>query len=220
MVMQGIDFLDQVRCEAAPDLRGEDVVVVGGGNTAMDAARSALRLGASSVRVVYRRTRTEMPAIHEEIEEALEEGIAIDFLTQPVAIQRMSQADGDLGERHLICRKMELGEPDASGRRSPVEVQGSEYAVGCHRVFLALGQSPDLSVFPEGTEVREGKELLGLLETPVYAVGDLATNDGTVAAALGGGAQVRPPHPPDADRGRGDHGRRVASALRRGRLAR
>ncbi|HSG09864.1 MAG TPA: 2-oxoacid:acceptor oxidoreductase family protein [Longimicrobiales bacterium] len=187
MVMQGIDFLDQVRSDAAPDLRGEDVVVVGGGNTAMDAARSALRLGASSVRVVYRRTRNEMPAIHEEIEEALEEGIALDFLTQPVAIQRMAQADGDLGERHLICRKMELGEPDASGRRSPVEVPGSEYAVGCHRVFLALGQSPDLSVFPEGTEVREGKELLGLLETPVYAVGDLATNDGTVAAALGGG---------------------------------
>ena len=187
LVMQGIDFLDQVRCEAAPDLRGEDVVVVGGGNTAMDAARSALRLGASSVRVVYRRTRNEMPAIHEEIEEALEEGVAIDFLTQPVAIQRMAQADGDLGERHLICRKMELGEPDASGRRTPVEVPDSDYALGCHRVFLALGQSPDLSVFPEGTEVREGEELLGLLETPVYAVGDLATNDGTVAAAMGSG---------------------------------
>ena len=187
LVMQGIDFLDKVRSSAAPDLRGEDVVVVGGGNTAMDAARSALRLGASSVRVVYRRTRNEMPAIQEEIEEALEEGIAIDFLTQPVAIQRMAQADGDLGERHLICRKMELGAPDASGRRSPVEVAGSEYAVACHRVFLALGQSPDLSVFPEGTEVREGQKLLGLLETPVYAVGDLATNEGTVAAALGSG---------------------------------
>jgi len=187
VVMQGIDFLDRVRCESAPDLRGEDVVVVGGGNTAMDAARSALRLGASSVRVVYRRTRNEMPAIHEEIEEALEEGVVIDFLTQPLAIHRMAQADGDLGERHLTCRRMELGAPDASGRRSPVEVAGSEFEVGCHRVFLALGQSPDLSVFPEGTEVREGKELLGLLETPVYAVGDLATNDGTVAAALGSG---------------------------------
>lgn len=187
LVTQGIDFLDQVRGDAAPDLRGEDVVVVGGGNTAMDAARSALRMGASSVRVVYRRTRNEMPAIREEIEEALEEGVVIDFLTQPVAIQRMAQADGDLGERHLICRKMELGAPDASGRRSPVEVAGSDYAVACHRVLLALGQSPDLSVFPEGTEVREGQKLLGLLETPVYAVGDLANNDGTVAAALGSG---------------------------------
>ena len=190
LVMQGIDFLDQVRGGAAPDLRGEDVVVVGGGNTAMDAARSALRLGAQSVRVVYRRTRNEMPAIREEIEEALEEGIAMDFLTQPVAIARMAQADGDLGERHLICRKMELGAPDASGRRSPVEVPGSDYAVGCHRVLLALGQSPDLSVFPEGTEVREGKELLGLLETPVFAVGDLANNDGTVAAAIGSGRRA------------------------------
>lgn len=190
MVIQGIDFLDRVKDDSAPRLDGEDIVVVGGGNTAMDAARSALRLGAQSVRVVYRRTRNEMPAIREEIEEALEEGVAIDFLTQPVAIQRMAQADGDLGEQHLVCRRMELGEPDASGRRSPVEIQGSDYALGCHRVILALGQSPDLSVFPEGTEVREGTKLLGLLETPVYAVGDLATNDGTVAAAIGSGRRA------------------------------
>jgi NADPH-dependent glutamate synthase beta subunit-like oxidoreductase len=190
MVVQGIDFLDLVRAGAAPRMDGEDVVVVGGGNTAMDAARSALRLGANTVRIVYRRTRKEMPAIHEEIEEALEEGIEMDFLTLPVAIQRMAQADGDQGVQHLVCRRMELGEPDASGRRSPVEVQGSDYALGCHRVILALGQSPDLSVFPEGTEVREGAKLLGLLETPVYAVGDLATNDGTVAAAIGSGRRA------------------------------
>jgi len=190
MVVQGIDFLDLVRAGAASRMDGEDVVVVGGGNTAMDAARSALRLGANTVRIVYRRTRKEMPAIHEEIEEALEEGIAMDFLTLPVAIQRMAQADGDQGVQHLVCRRMELGEPDASGRRSPVEVPGSDYALGCHRVILALGQSPDLSVFPEGTEVREGAKLLGLLETPVYAVGDLATNDGTVAAAIGSGRRA------------------------------
>jgi NADPH-dependent glutamate synthase beta subunit-like oxidoreductase len=190
MVSQGIDFLDQVRAGVEIRLDGEDVVVVGGGNTAMDAARSALRLGAATVKVVYRRTRDEMPAITEEIEEALEEGVSIEFLTQPIAIQRMAQADGDLGERHLVCRRMELGEPDASGRRRPVEIADSEFALACHRVILALGQSPDLSVFPEGTEVREGQELLGLLETPVYAVGDLATNDGTVAAALGSGRRV------------------------------
>jgi 2-oxoacid:acceptor oxidoreductase gamma subunit (pyruvate/2-ketoisovalerate family) len=190
MVMQGIDFLDRVRGGSTVPVHGEDVVVVGGGNTAMDAARSALRLGASSVRVVYRRTRNEMPAIHEEIEEALEEGVVMDFLTQPVAIQRMSQADGDLGEQHLVCRRMELGEPDDSGRRRPVEIPDSDFALGCHRVILALGQSPDLSVFPEGTEVREGRKLLGILETPVYAVGDLATNDGTVAAAIGSGRRA------------------------------
>ncbi|MEJ2204041.1 MAG: FAD-dependent oxidoreductase [Gemmatimonadota bacterium] len=189
-VSQGIDFLDQVRSGVPIGLDGEDVVVVGGGNTAMDAARTALRLGAASVKVVYRRTRKEMPAIAEEIEEALEEGVHIDFLTQPVAVQRMAQADGDMGEQHLVCRRMELGEPDASGRRRPEEVPGSDFSLPCHRVILALGQSPDLSVFPEGTEVREGHELLGLLETPVYAVGDLATNDGTVAAALGSGRRV------------------------------
>lgn len=190
LVTQGIDFLDRVRSGAAGRMDGQHVVVVGGGNTAMDAARSALRLGAASVRVVYRRTRAEMPAIAEEIDEALEEGVQIDFLTLPVAIQRMSQADGDLGEQHLICRRMELGPPDASGRRSPVEIPGSDFALSCHRVFLALGQSPDLSVFPEGTEVREGERLLGLLETPVYAVGDLATNEGTVTAAIGSGRRA------------------------------
>ncbi|MCG6958205.1 MAG: 2-oxoacid:acceptor oxidoreductase family protein [Gemmatimonadetes bacterium] len=191
MVVQGIDFLDRVR-SGDHDIRldGEDVVVVGGGNTAMDAARSSLRLGAKSVRVVYRRTRNEMPAIAEEIDEALEEGVIMDFLTQPVAIERMAQADGDLGEHHIICRRMELGEPDDSGRRRPVEVPDSDYAVGCHRIILALGQSPDITVFPEGTEVHEGSELLGILETPVYAVGDLATNDGTVTAAIGSGRRA------------------------------
>jgi NADPH-dependent glutamate synthase beta subunit-like oxidoreductase len=190
MVMQGIDLLDLVRAGSAPRFDGEDVVVVGGGNTAMDAARSALRLGAASVRVVYRRTRAEMPAIAEEIDEALEEGVVIDFLTQPLSIRRMAQADGDAGQPELICRRMELGAPDASGRRTPVPIPDSEVELGCHRLVLALGQSPDLSVFPEGTEVREGTRLLGLLQTPVYAVGDLATNDGTVAAAIGSGRRA------------------------------
>jgi len=190
-VVQGLDFLDRVRTEhEQPDVRGEDVVVVGGGNTAMDAARSALRLGAGSVRVLYRRTRAEMPAIAEEVREALEEGVEIDFLTQPVGLQRMGQADGDLGCWHVVCRRMELGEAGADGRRRPVEVPGSDFAVSCHRVILALGQSPDISVFPEGTEVREGEELLGILERPVYAVGDLATGAGTVARALGSGRRA------------------------------
>jgi 2-oxoacid:acceptor oxidoreductase gamma subunit (pyruvate/2-ketoisovalerate family) len=185
-VEQGIDFLDRShRNDVRVD--GEDVVVVGGGNTAMDAARSALRLGANSVRVVYRRTRTEMPAIKEEIDEALEEGVPIDFLTQPISL-RPDGARGN-GKRtyRITCRRMELGEPDESGRRRPVEIEGSDFEIACHRIILALGQSPDMSVFPEGTEVREGEKLLGLLETPVFAVGDLATNDGTVAGAIGSG---------------------------------
>jgi len=102
----------------------------------------------------------------------------------------MGQADGDLGCWHVVCRRMELGEAGADGRRRPVEVPGSDFAVSCHRVILALGQSPDISVFPEGTEVREGEELLGILERPVYAVGDLATGEGTVAGALGSGRRA------------------------------
>lgn len=188
-VMQGIDFLDRVKRDCIR-VDGEDVIVVGGGNTAVDAARSALRLGADSVRVVYRRTREEMPAIPEEIDEALEEGVAIDFLTQPVALEAVGQADGDGAGHGLLCRRMELGEPDASGRRRPVEVPDSDYDVPCDRVILALGQSPDLSVFPEGTEVREGEMLLGVLETPLYSVGDLASQEGTVAAAIGSGRRV------------------------------
>ena len=187
-VVQGIDFLDHVH---HGDVRvdGEDVVVIGGGNTAMDAARSALRLGAESVRVVYRRTREEMPAIGEEIDETIEEGIAIDYLTQPVALNE-DRGDGMRRHYRLTCRRMELGEPDESGRRAPVEIADSDFELSCHRVILALGQSPDVSVFPEGTEVREGTRLLGLLETPVFAIGDLATREGTVAAAIGSGRRT------------------------------
>ena len=184
-VVQGIDFLDKVyRGDVRAD--GEDVLVIGGGNTAMDAARSALRLGASSVRVVYRRTREEMPAIGEEIDEALEEGVAIELLTQPVALHEDS-SDGMLRHYRLACRRMELGEPDESGRRAPVVIPDSDFELACNRVILALGQSPDTSVFPEGTEVREGSQLLGLLETPVFAIGDLATREGTLAGAIGSG---------------------------------
>jgi len=184
-IVQGIDFLDRAhRNEVRVD--DERVVVIGGGNTAMDAARSALRLGAEDVRVVYRRTRDEMPAISEEIDETLEEGIAIDYLTQPITLNEVS-TNGARRHYQLTCRRMELGEPDESGRRSPQEIADSDFDLDCHRIILALGQSPDLSVFPEGTEVREGTQLLGLLETPVFAVGDLATREGTVAAAIGSG---------------------------------
>ncbi len=182
-IVQGIDFLDRANVgEIRVD--DEDVVVVGGGNTAFDAARTALRLGAKSVQVVYRRTRDEMPAIAEEIDEGIEEGLLIEYLTSPTKVSRNGN------NYQLTCRRMELGEPDESGRRRPVEIADSDYDIACDRVILALGQSPDLSVFPEGTEVREGKVLLGVLEKPVFAVGDLATNDGTVTAAIGNGRRA------------------------------
>lgn len=189
LVWQGIDFLDRVH-RGDVQVESEDIIVIGGGNTAMDAARSALRLGARSVRVVYRRTRKQMPAIAEEVEEALDEGVTIDYLAHPLSLQeRVASGDG-----RTLCevtfRRLELGPPDESGRSAPVEIPGSDFVLSCHRLILALGQSPDMSVFPEGAEVREGNRLLGLLETPVFAIGDLATRDGTVAGAIGSGRRA------------------------------
>lgn len=183
-IMQGIDFLVDAN-EQKIRVDGEDVIVVGGGNTAFDAARSALRLGAKSVRIVYRRTRQEMPAIDEEIDEGIEEGLEIEYLTLPVKATPASQ-----GGYNITCRRMELGEPDESGRRRPVEIEGSDFEVHADRVLLALGQSSDLTIFPEGTEVTEGDKLIGTLQTPVFGVGDVATWDGTVTAAIGSGRRV------------------------------
>ncbi len=145
-VMQGIEFLDQVsRGEVKVD--GEEIVVVGGGNTAIDAARSAFRLGAENVRIIYRRTRDEMPAITEEVDDAIDEGILLDLLTAPLRISR------DDGKRRLSCQRMELGEPDESGRRRPVAIEGSEFEFPCDRVILAIGQAADLSLLPEDAKL-------------------------------------------------------------------
>jgi len=189
-VMQGIDFLVRVN-ENDIRVEGEIVTVVGGGNTAMDAARSALRLGAKSVHVIYRRTRQEMPAISEEIDQAIEEGIDIQYLTMPLVMKPINgDANSNLNEYELTCRQMQLGEPDESGRRRPVEIPDSDFTLKTNRMLLALGQSPDVSVYPEGTEVRDGGQLLGILEKPLFAIGDLATNEGTVTAAIGNGRRT------------------------------
>jgi 2-oxoacid:acceptor oxidoreductase gamma subunit (pyruvate/2-ketoisovalerate family) len=184
-VVQGIDFLDRVNVDRnAFDVAGEEVVIVGGGNTAFDAARTVMRMGARKVRMIYRRTRAEMPAINEEIDEAIEEGVQIDYLTTPLNIRPS-------GNRHLLtCRPMELGEPDESGRRRPVEIQDLDFEIPCDRVILALGQSRDLAIFPEGTEVHDNGELIGLMEKPMFAIGDLSTNEGTVTAAIGNGRRA------------------------------
>jgi NADPH-dependent glutamate synthase beta subunit-like oxidoreductase len=135
--------------------------------------------------MVYRRTREEMPAIAEEIDEGIEEGVQVDFLTLPV--KAVKDPDGGL---IVTCRRMELGEPDESGRRRPVEIEGSDFDVHCDRMLLALGQSPELSIFPEGTDVHEGESVIGTLDKPVFAVGDVATSDGTVTAAIGSGRRA------------------------------
>ena len=180
--VQGLQFLESVR-KGALRLDGKRVVVIGGGNTAMDAARSALRIGADEVRVVYRRTRSEMPAIHEEIAQALEEGILLDELVSPV---RLTASDS--GSR-LTCQGMILGPVDDSGRPRPIADTSPEarFDIPCDLVILALGQSHDISILPEGAEIKEGDSLLGLSGAPVFLGGDFATNEGTVSAAIGSG---------------------------------
>ena len=137
-VMNAVDWLRQINLgdRACP---GRRVVVIGGGNVAVDAARVARRLGSESVAIVYRRTRQEMPAYAEEIEDALAEGIHIDYLTAPVRV--VGNAGKVVG---IECMRTELGPPDESGRRRPVPVAGSEFVIDCDAVIPAIGQKIDL----------------------------------------------------------------------------
>ncbi|MCR4732728.1 MAG: NADPH-dependent glutamate synthase [Lachnospiraceae bacterium] len=173
-----------------PISRGKKVVVVGGGNVAMDAARTALRLGAE-VHVVYRRSEAELPARAEEVHHAKEEGIQFDLLQNPVEI--LTDDKGWVTGVRVI--KMELGEPDESGRRRPVEVEGSEYNIDCDTVIMSLGTSPNplISSTTEGLDVnRRGcivaEEVDGQTsKAAVYAGGDAVTGAATVILAMGAG---------------------------------
>jgi len=129
----GIDFLDRIAGGERPSL-GDRVAVVGGGNTAMDVCRTAVRLGARDVHVLYRRTEREMPAHADEIAEAREEGVNLSFLVTPVRIARTN------GSLEIECLRMELGEPDESGRRRPVPIEGSEFTVEADTCIMAIGQ--------------------------------------------------------------------------------
>jgi 2-oxoacid:acceptor oxidoreductase gamma subunit (pyruvate/2-ketoisovalerate family) len=181
-VQRALDFLDISRTRP-PDLRGRRVVIAGGGNTAIDAARVALRLGAKDALVVYRRTRAEMPAIAEEVEEALAEGVRIEQLAEPVRLENDGEGTA------LVCRRMTLGEPDESGRARPVPIAGDDglTTFRCDTVLLALGQTPDARSLPAGWVPDEKKLLPGADGAPACAAGDLVKPDGTVAAAIGSG---------------------------------
>jgi glutamate synthase (NADPH/NADH) small chain len=176
-----------------PVKRGKKVAVVGGGNVAMDAARCALRLGADEVHIVYRRSEAEMPARREEVHHAKEEGIIFDMLTNPVEI---------LGEdgwvKGLKCIRMELGEPDASGRRRPVEVKGSEFIMDMDIVIMALGTSPNplIKASTPGLDTASWGGIIVNEETGatskdgVYAGGDAVTGAATVILAMGAGKKA------------------------------
>jgi glutamate synthase (NADPH/NADH) small chain len=176
-----------------PAIHSRNVAVIGGGNTAMDSVRTALRLGAEHAYLVYRRTRTEMPARNEEIEHAVEEGVEIIMLAAPTEIF----GDAQSRVRSMRCIRMELGEPDASGRRSPVPKPGSEFDLEVDTVVFAVGQganplirstTPDLPVNKWGNIVAD--ETGATTKRGVFAGGDIVTGGATVISAMGAGRQA------------------------------
>ena len=174
-----------------PIKKSKAVAVVGGGNVAMDAARSAMRLGAERVYVIYRRSLEEMPARREEIQHAMEEGVEFLVLNNPIKI--MGDDEGNVSG--MECIKMELGEPDESGRRSPVEVKGSNYILDVDTVIMSIGTSPNplIRSTTKGLEAnRRGcllvdEESMATTKEGVYAGGDAVTGAATVILAMGAG---------------------------------
>ncbi len=174
-----------------PVLHASRVVVVGGGNVAMDAARSALRLGAQKVYIVYRRSLEELPARHEEVEHAMEEGIEFRLLHNPTEV--LGDENGFV--KGIRCVRMELGEADASGRRSPVEIPNSEHELACEAVIISIGTSPNplIRSTTAGLEFNRRGGIVVEEETGkttldgVYAGGDAVTGAATVILAMGAG---------------------------------
>ena len=185
-----------------PIMKGGNVAVVGGGNVAMDAARTALRLGADKVYVVYRRSIEELPARKEEVEHAQEEGIDFRLLCNPTEILGYNNPDDPRDEKNgfvtgIKCIKMELGEPDASGRRRPVEIPGSEFVLDVDTVIISIGTTPNplIKNTTEGLEVNAKGGII-IDETAmtsregVYAGGDAVTGAATVISAMGAGKKA------------------------------
>ena len=173
-----------------PIARGKNVCVIGGGNVAMDAARTAIRLGAENVKIVYRRSRTELPARLEEIHHAEEEGVEFFFLTNPKAYLD----DGQGKVRAMVCNKMELGEPDASGRRRPVVIPDSEFELKTDCVIVAAGgnANPLLTKNTPGLELNKWGNIVAdekgrTSRKNVWAGGDIVTGSATVIEAMGAG---------------------------------
>jgi glutamate synthase (NADPH/NADH) small chain len=176
-----------------PVIRGSRVVVVGGGNVAIDAVRTALRLGAKEAIIIYRRSEEEMPARKEEVHHAKEEGIRFEFLANP---SRIIGEDGWV--RAIECVRMELGKPDESGRRRPVPIKGSEFQIPVDVVIIAVGTMANPLVPDSATDLNVNKRgyIIADQETGrtskkgVYAGGDIVTGSATVISAMGAGRRA------------------------------
>jgi NADPH-dependent glutamate synthase beta subunit-like oxidoreductase len=187
-VLDGISFLRSINFGDKVDIAGE-VAVVGGGNAAIDVARSALRVGAEKVTILYRRTRKEMPVVSEEVEEALNEGVNIDFLVVP---QRVLPERDKL---KLECIQMRLGEPDASGRRRPVPIESSEFIIEVDRLIMAIGQKPAV---PDGFGLSMNRwgyiladeETLACSREGVFSGGDVVSGPASVIKAIQDGRKA------------------------------
>jgi len=187
-ILGGIDFLRQVKLGQNAEL-GKRVAVIGGGNSAMDSARTARRLGADEVSIIYRRTRAEMPASPEEVDEALEEGIDILFLVAPTKVTATKDC------LQLECVRMQLGAEDASGRRRPEPIEGSEFTIELDNVISAIGQRPKLP--PDfcletgrGNTVQVDKDTLATAKEGIFAGGDAVLGPATVIQAIAQGRQA------------------------------
>ena len=191
-VLSGVEFLKQVEMKTNPPVKGR-VVVVGGGNTAIDAARTSIRLGADKVILLYRRTRQEMPANHVEIDAAAHEGVELQYLAAPV---RVNVEHGRMSS--IECIKMELGEPDSSGRRRPVPMKGSEYSLQCDWVISAIGQEANLDGVDGDTKIKITKwktidAKSGTFDTSrpgVFAGGDVVTGPADAIDAIAAGRKA------------------------------
>lgn len=188
-VMDGVDFLRMASLGQKVKI-GEKIAVIGGGNAAIDCARVALRTGAKKVTMVYRRTRAEMPAAPEEVAEALHEGVEMIFLAAPNEIKSKSN-----GKLELECTRMKLGEPDASGRRRPVPIKGSEFVMEFDNIISSIGQTTDIPAKFEietgrGNIIKVNKETLATSRQGVFAGGDIVTGPASVIGAIAQGRQA------------------------------
>ncbi len=189
-ILQALEFLKHVSLGKTFDV-GEKVAVIGGGNSAIDAACTSLRLGAKEVKILYRRSRNEMPALPHELEAAEEEGVKLHFLVAP------TQITGEGGKVKVIeCLRMELGEPDASGRRRPVPIQGSEHTYEVDTVIPAIGQLPETSCLPSILLDESARAIsvdpltLGTSIPGVFAGGDIVTGPANIIEAIGAGKRA------------------------------